>query len=290
MQNKMWNKLFEGRIWKRIYLERMGEPLIYNIASLFALLGGSVRTKIKYDCVPRQPYAFSILAAADHAKSYGIDKVTIVEFGVAAGAGLMNMCWIAEQVTRETGVRFDILGFDSGEGMPPPRDYRDHPEKYFTGDFPPVDRQALVDALPPNARIYFGPIDVSLQRAKSEIDSVIAFVSIDVDYYWSTRQCLEIFTWDAARYLPSVPVYLDDIQDVDDNEYCGEMLAVKEFNTENQSRKITVMNCLPHWQIFKNSVWQKQVHYAHILDHEFRTVAFNAKRRTSKVILSNPHL
>jgi hypothetical protein len=50
------------------------------------------------------------------------------------------------------------------------------------------------------------------------------------------------------------------------------------------------MNCLPHWQIFKNSVWQKQVYYAHILDHEFRTVAFNAKRRTSKVVLSNPHL
>ena len=146
----------------------MGEPLVYNIASLFALLGGSVHTKIKYDCIPRQPYAFSILTAANHAKSYGIDRVTIIEFGVAAGAGLMNMCWIAEQVTRETGVKFNIVGFNSGEGMPPPVDYRDHPEKYFTGDFPPIDRQALLDALPSNAKIYFGPIDTSLAKAREE--------------------------------------------------------------------------------------------------------------------------
>jgi len=290
MQNKMWNKLFERRIWNRIYVERMGEPLVYNIASLFALLGGSVRTKIKYDCIPRQPYAFSILAAADHAKSYGIDRVTIIEFGVAAGAGLMNMCWIAEQVTRETGVKFDILGFDSGEGMPPPVDYRDHPEKYFTGDFPPIDRQALLEALPSNAKIYFGPIDTSLEKARKEINSVIAFVSIDVDYYWSTRQCLEVLTWEPSRYLPSVPVYLDDIQDPDDNEYCGELLAVKEFNAGNDRRKITIMNCLPYWRIFKNSVWLKQVYYAHILDHEYRSLAFNAKRRTSKTVLTNPHL
>ena len=87
-----------------------------------------------------------------------------------------------------------------------------------------------------------------------------------------------------------MPVYLDDIQDIDDNEYCGELLAVKEFNARNDSRKITIMNCLTHWQIFKNSVWQRQVYYAHILDHEYRTVAFNAKRRTSKVVLTNPHL
>lgn len=291
MRNRIWNKLLEPRIWRRIYLERMGEPLIYNVASVLAMLGGSVRTKIKYDCVVRQPYAYGILAAADLAKKYGIEKLAIVEFGVAAGAGLMNMCWIAERVTQETGVHFEIFGFDTGEGMPPPVDYRDQPEKYFTGDFPPVDRQALLDALPANAKIYFGPIDESLQKARDEIASIVGFISIDVDYYWSTKQSLEMLNWDATRYLPYVGIYLDDAQDVEDNEFCGELLAVNEFNRTHDNRKIAAMNCLSQSRIFKNAVWHKQLFYAHILDHEYRTVGFNQKRRGSKVFfLTNPYL
>ena len=133
MANKFWRKLSESRIWKRIYVERLGEPLVYNLASLFVMMFGSVRQKIDYDCIPRNAYAYCILAAADHAKSYGIDRVTIMEFGVAAGGGLLNMCWIAERVARETGVKFDIVGFDTGQGMPPPIDYRDHPEKISPG-------------------------------------------------------------------------------------------------------------------------------------------------------------
>ena len=290
MGNKMWNKLFQTRILKRIYLERMGEPLIYNLAAGFFLLFGSTSKKIEYDCMPRQPYAYCILAAADHAKSYGIPRVTMIEFGVAAGAGFMNMCWIAEKVTRETGVQIDIVGFDSGEGMPPPVDYRDHPEKYFTGDFPVLNRQALLDALPANAKIYFGPIDESVALAKSEIASPIAFISIDVDYYWSTKQCLEILKWEPDRYLPSVPVYLDDVQDVDDNEYCGELLAVKEFNLETSLRKITIMNFLSKLRIFKNAIWHEQIYYAHIFDHEYRSISFIKNRRKTKAILTNPHL
>src|SRR5450631_152116 len=155
MDNRIWRKLAEPRIWKRIYTERLGEPLIYNLVSIFVMAFGSTRLKIEYDCVPRSPYAYCILAAADHAKAYGIKRIAIMEFGVAAGGGLLNMCWIAERVTRETGVEIDIVGFDSGEGMPPPRDYRDHPEKYFTGDFPPIDKDKLLAALPSNGRIYY---------------------------------------------------------------------------------------------------------------------------------------
>jgi hypothetical protein len=51
------------------------------------------------------------------------------EFGVANGAGLLNMCEIAARVTRETGVGFRIVGFDAGTGLPQPIDYRDHPER-----------------------------------------------------------------------------------------------------------------------------------------------------------------
>jgi hypothetical protein len=39
----------------------------------------------------------------------------------------------------------------------------------------------------------------------NEIDtnSKIAFVSIDVDYYSSTKECLTLFTGDSNNFLPS---------------------------------------------------------------------------------------
>lgn len=286
----MWSKLLEKRIWRRIYVERLGEPLLYNVVGVFHLFFGSVTKKIEYDCVPRQPYAFGIMTAAKHAQSQGIGRLTIIEFGVAAGAGLLNMCAIAGMVTHETGVEFDIVGFDSGEGMPPPVDYRDHPEKYFTGDFPLVQRDGLLRALPPNARILFGPLPASLEEAKRQFTSPIGFVSVDVDYYWSAAECLGVFTWEPHRYLPSVPVYFDDVQDLDDNEYCGELLAIREFNQTATHRKLVPMNFLSRLRIFKHAVWHGQMFYAHVLDHEHRSVAYNKARRTTPTVLSNPNL
>ena len=39
----------------------------------------------------------------------------------------MNLCRISRKVSAITGIEFEIVGFDSGVGMPPPQDYRDHP-------------------------------------------------------------------------------------------------------------------------------------------------------------------
>src|SRR6516225_7599284 len=46
----------------------------------------------------------------------GIKTVSLVEFGVASGAGLTNIVEIAKKVTRCTGVEFTIYGFDTGQG------------------------------------------------------------------------------------------------------------------------------------------------------------------------------
>ena len=45
--------------------------------------------------------------------------------------------------------------------------------------------------------------------------------------------------WDAECYLPSVPLYFDDMEDVlTYSEWAGEVLAIREFNAENNTRKI----------------------------------------------------
>jgi hypothetical protein len=290
--NKLWKKLLEPRIWRRIYIERLGEPLIYNIASLFVWLFGSVRQKIAYDLVPRHAYAFCIQEAANLARKYGIPRITLVEFGVAAGAGLLNMCFIASRVTKETGVEFEIVGFDSGTGMPPPRDYRDHPEKYFTGDYPLPDRNALLARLPPNARIIFGDLREGLRAFGEQLRAPIGMVSIDVDYYWSTVEALDVLRFEPNKYLPMVYTYFDDVQDIDDNEFCGELLAIREFNAETTRphRRLALANFLTELRIFKRAVWHRQIYLAHIFDHEFRSLEYVRKRRTEVAVLTNPYV
>ena len=53
MKNKIFLKIFRPYIWKRLYLERLGEPFIYNLISVWYLLFGNFRQKVNYDLVPR---------------------------------------------------------------------------------------------------------------------------------------------------------------------------------------------------------------------------------------------
>ena len=290
MKNKIFKKLFKSYILKRIYLERLGEPVIYNIISLFVLIFGNIRLKIKYDLVPRESYAYGILAAADLAKSHNINKISIIEFGVASGNGLLNMCYIANKVTKLTGVEFEIFGFDSGKGMPAPLDYRDHPEKYFTGDFPPIDQDKLIANLPKNAKLILGDIKKSLFEIEKQITSPIGFVSVDVDYYSSTLDCLNIFQSDTTLYLPYVFTYFDDVYDIDDNDFCGELLAIKEFNNKNTLRKITKATMLNQKRIFRRSPWTHQIYLTHIFDHKARSIEYIRERKSKVSILENPFI
>jgi len=283
----MWKKLLQPRIWRRIYLERLGEPFLYNITSILVLIFGSFIKKIDYDLVPRQPYAFGLKTAFIEAKSIDVKKIIIIEFGVASGAGLFNLALIAKRLSAELSVDYEIIGFDTGKGMPQPIDYRDHPEKYGFEDFPPLGLSP--EELPEKTRLIIGDIASSLPEYKKllDIDSKIAFVSIDVDYYSSTKDCLSIFTGPQSMYLPKVVIYLDDVNNIDHNQYCGELLAISEFNSKDSPRKICKMTQLRNWRIFKNALWLDQMYFLHILDSDYRRPEFQRKREITK--LFNPY-
>src|SRR5260370_28869133 len=141
-----------GRV-RRLLIERGSEPLHMNLMALPVALFGSYRTKVDFDLANRRQYAWPLLFAADEAKRLRINTVGAIEFGVAAGAGLLNMCALAERTTKATGVEFRIHGFDTGAGMPPPLDYRDQPDRFQRGDFPPGHPEALRRALPSFAEL-----------------------------------------------------------------------------------------------------------------------------------------
>jgi hypothetical protein len=259
----------------RVLYERFPEPLHLNLLSIFTALFGSYKMKIACDLIVRQQYAYCLLKTAELAQAQGLSSVTVIEFGVAAGAGLINICDISRKITALTGVSFQIFGFDSGKGMPPPHDHRDHPEFFTEGSYPLIDRGALIRALPPNAKLILGDIQETLPPFMASLspDSPLGFVVVDVDYYWSAKECLNVFLGAADTYLPWTLVYLDDIGFESANPWVGELLAVREFNEENEMRKIHLFEGLRHKRLFKHTSWFDQVYLMHVLDHPRRSVS-----------------
>jgi hypothetical protein len=284
-------RFYRGYSYSRILYERFTEPVHLNIAAAFVKVFGSFRAKVAFDVTPRRSYAFGMLKAADLARAAGLKKVTVVEFGVASGDGLLAMCRFGEAATRCTGVQFNIVGFDTGTGLPPPADYRDHPDLWIAGDYPMPDRNALLKSLPPNAKIIFGPI---AETAPQFIESLSAecplgFVAIDVDYYSSAVDCLKVFAHsDPNRYMHLTLTYFDDIMDESCNSWCGELLAIREFNQTHELRKLEVDRTLKNRRVFKNAAWLDQIYFLHVLDHPMMQP--HQSRRASAIQVANTQL
>lgn len=285
----IFSKLTKGHVWNRLLRDRLSEPLHMNVLSAWVALFGDFRTKVDFDLVVRPHHAYCLLTAANQAKKYGYTTVTVMEFGVANGAGLLNMCAIAEQVTQATGVAFEIVGFDTGTGMPEPIDYRDHPEAYQPGWFPMQEPEKLREALPPNGRLILGDVAETVPEFLNGLmpDAPVAFMSLDVDYYSSSVEALKVLSGKPELYLPVVGVYLDDIRYIEHNKWCGELLAVEEFNEAHTHRKIAPHQFLRESRIFQRASWIGQIFLLHVLDHPRRATVL---KDYGKRVLPNPYL
>ncbi|MFZ0887269.1 MAG: hypothetical protein WA005_02350 [Candidatus Binataceae bacterium] len=262
-------KLRQAHIWRRILHERLTEPLHLNLLSLPVAVFGSYRTKVAFDLVVRQHFAYGLLSGADLAARSGVRSFSAIECGVGAGVGLLNLCRIARHVQKITGVGIRIVGFDSGTGLPAPRDYRDHPDIYRRGDFP-MEPERLLRMLPDYATLVLGPLEETVPPfLKTMTDQApLGFISIDVDYYSSAAQALALLSDpDPGKYLPLPVVYLDDIAEESHNSWCGELLAVSEFNALHPLRKIERHRFLRSRRLFKHARWLDHIYLLHVLDH-----------------------
>jgi hypothetical protein len=270
-------------------MERLTEPLHLNLCALGVAAFGSLRQRVNFDLLLRQHNAYSILSAADRALYYGMKSITVIEFGVAAGAGLINMCQLAARVSKATGVEIKVIGFDSGSGMPPPQGFRDHPELYQEGDFP-MDFESLRAKLPPNGELILGRLQDTVAEFRDQrltAAAPLAYVVIDVDYYSSTVDALKIFDGPAEAYLPLTLIYLDDVALDHHNRFAGEELAVREFNDAHPFRKAARHDFLETSRIFRRAPWLKHIYFMHIMDHPMRAHGVN---RSKLIVLGNPHL
>jgi hypothetical protein len=268
------NKGVRSRVLHRIMVERLTEPLHLNLASAFVAAFGTFRAKVSFDLVYKQPYAWGILQAADQAKDNGHKSVTVVEAGVASGAGLMSMARIAARAAKVTGIDIRVVGLDGGIGMPPPQDYRDHPDLYLTGDYP-MDETALRKALPAHCSLLVGPLKDVVAQLLAQLEGPIGFLSADLDYFSSTLTLLDLFTAGPDQYLTAPMIYFDDVCSEKHNMWCGELAAIEEFNRAHEFRKIDRYRFLRSERIFKNARWIDQIYVMHPLDHPWRQKPYN---------------
>ncbi|HVV28302.1 MAG TPA: hypothetical protein VHC40_10100 [Rhizomicrobium sp.] len=122
--------------------------------------------------------------------------------------------------------------------MSPPVDYRDHPEYYFTRDLAPENPEAMRAAPPSNRELIIGPVEETVPEFMRTFSGTLAFVSVGVDYYSSTKAVLRLFIGQPSCYRPTMPAFFDDVLHDGHNGWAGERLAISEFNASNSMRKI----------------------------------------------------
>jgi hypothetical protein len=268
---------FSLRIKRRLWKQAFGEKS-------WILNHCDFRTKELHGLISRANYAYGMLRAADCAKYFGKPSVTVIEFGVASGAGLLNMADIAEELTKETGITFRVIGFDTGSGLPSIQGYKDHPEIWNPGDFAMEDRAGLLKKLNGRADVVWGDIAETVKPfiANVDLSSPIGFISVDVDIYSATKAALCCLTSEPAKYIPAVSMYFDDVGFYFANDWAGELAAISEFNTENELRKIGSDKSLPGRRPTKAESWYSAMYVCHILDHPARKTPTARPRLTIK--------
>lgn len=228
---------------------------------VFWELGRKIRSK-EID-LGRENYALGLAHGVLQAIHCGYERISAVELGVAGGHGFLDLCKAAEYLRGEFDIEIDVYGFDNATGLGAGHDYRDHPEIWFKGQFQMPDPAILRAQMPGFAELIIGDVEDTLgDFERSALVSPLGFVAIDVDYYSSTRSAMKIFSMKRECYVPAVPVYVDDVEVlISYNSWCGEALAIREFNERNDLRKIEPKM---HYGIHN-------FHVCHVLDHPIRT-------------------
>ena len=228
---------------------------------------GSVDTRVRYGIFDRPNYAYGVYSAADLAKRLGLSAISVLELGVAGGRGLMALERIAAEVGNHIGIQIHVTGFDTGEGMPSPVDYRDLPHVWDQG-FYKMDVPKLKAQLSPSTELVLGPMEDTVSSWAPK--GAIGFVSFDLDYYSSTKSALRLFdNRDPASRLPRTYCYFDDMvwpEHACHNDYVGELLAIREFNEARESQKLCPIHMLrftrPH-----EATWNEQMYVLHDFKH-----------------------
>ena len=228
---------------------------------------GSFEFRLNINALKRMQYAYICFHAARLGKKLGYKKISVIEYGVAGGQGLLILEEHIKEIEKYFNIEIDIYGFDTGEGLPTPCDYRDLPYHWKKG-FYSMNLDNLKNKLN-KAKLIIGNIeDTSKTFFSDYTPAPIGAVIHDFDFYSSTKTALSMMKKNEKFFLPRVFSYFDDTIGSElelYNDYTGERLAINEFNTNNDDIKL----CIPyHLKALKTEVWHYQIWICHFFKHE----------------------
>ena len=175
----------------------------------------------------RPQYLWPTLQSASSAKALGVPRISVVEFGVAGGNGLLALEEAAAAAESLLGIGVAVAGFDTGKGLPPPVDHRDVPFVLRPGYFE-MDERALRDRLS-RAELVLGPVAETLGPWLETGPAPVGFAAFDLDYWSSTVDALRLFDARDGVLLPRILCYFDDILGVAWGDFNGERAAIADF-------------------------------------------------------------
>lgn len=258
-------------------------PVRSAIRKFFKSTGiGSYKFRLAIGAIDRPHYGYLVYSAAKLAQKLGLPKISVVEFGVAGGNGLLSFERHAAEVEKLTGVQIEIYGFDTGKGLPPPQDYRDIPYHWSEG-FYAMDEATLRKRLT-RAKVCLGNIEDTAINFFAEYNPApIGAISYDFDYYSSTVPALKMLEADPERYLPRVFCYFDDTLGTETellSEFTGERLAIQEFNDSHEFIKLSTPFYLLHGV---RDYWHSQIWIAHFFKHKLYNSFVSEQNQQAKL-------
>ena len=225
----------------------------------------STKTLMQLNAFARPEYAYCAYHSALLAKKLSYKKISFIEFGVAKGNGLLYLENLANRIEKELDIEIEIYGFDTGEGLIKPSDYRDLPY-FFQGGMYKMDIVKLKNRLN-RSKLILGDVKDTVQSFfTNNKPAPIAAIFNDLDYFSSTKNSFKIFDTDIENFLPRVFCYFDDVIGSAEemySEYSGELLAIKDFNDNNENQKLSLNKNLQHL----DTIWKNQIYYLHNFDH-----------------------
>lgn len=247
-------------------------PVPYRTLLLRKLLRrwpiGSYSTRLSLSAVDRPNYGWCMYHAAREARALGYKAMTIVEFGVAGGNGLVCLCQHKRDIEKELGVEVLVVGFDSGAGLPASSDSRDLLYFWPAGSFQ-MDRAALEKRLNGQASLVLGDVADTVASWRPRQDAPIGAIMFDLDFYTSTMAAFGILQ--QSNILPRVWCYFDDIRGYPGNAYTdsiGEREAIKQFNLSADRQQLN--DHLSPAYVFKgqpHETWHQDIYLYHRLGH-----------------------
>jgi hypothetical protein len=215
----------------------------------------------------RVPYAWGMLQSVSLANAIGVPRISVLEFGVAGGNGLVALEQIADRLETLFPVKIDVYGFDTGAGLPSVTDYRDVPNIASTGLY--VMDEAKLRSRLKRSHLVLGDVKDTVAAFTAGKPAPIGFLACDLILYTSTVSCLRTLDAGESVLLPRIHCIFDDVLGFSYGDCNGQRLAIHEFNASHAMRKVSPMYGLRHYVPARcfNEMWVEKVWIAHIFDH-----------------------